>query len=227
VNANIIYTQLTPKHFNAVLALANFVHGDNYLNEGSLQTIYKHSWLNEVNCSWVAIDPQSQCNNSENNQRDSRQLPSGYLVGFRLTLAPQTWPIDKWCSAHLWPYPADDVCYFKCNTVDANMRGKGIGKALLLKSIESAKQQGAKAGLAHIWLASPNNSAFAYFSACGGKLIKEHPNKWQIHSIEDNYQCPVCFTICTCTGAEMLLAFDNGLPANPINIENSASQGRV
>jgi predicted GNAT family acetyltransferase len=203
LQTNIRYIQLTPEHFNAVIALGNTVHGDNYLDLNSMQSIYANSWRNNINGSWVAINTAP----GESEQDDRRQVNEGYLVGFRLTLAPQMWNADKWCSPPLWPYEQSDICYFKCNTVDDQMRGQGVGKALLFKSIESAKQQGAKAGLAHIWLASPNNSAFGYFSACGGKLVKEHPNKWQIHSIEDNYDCPVCGSFCTCTAAEMLLDF--------------------
>jgi ribosomal protein S18 acetylase RimI-like enzyme len=217
LQTNILYSQLSPEHFAAILALGNFVHGENYLDDAGIKEIYANSWCDNINGSWVAIDTSYESgegindiddiSNDSTNTPDPRRLKEGYLVGFRLTLAPQKWAIDKWCTPEEWVHEPNDVCYFKCNTVDNNYRGQGVGKALLFKSIESAKQQGAKAGLAHIWLASPNNSAFGYFSACGGKLIKEHPNKWQIHSIEDDYECPVCIDVCYCAGAEMLLSF--------------------
>lgn len=202
---SILYELLSPKHFAAVVDLGNAVHGDNYLDAKSMQGIYDKSWHNDINASWVAID-----NNFSNGQTQiplTQQVESGALVGFRLTYAAKNWQLDKWCSEQQWAVPANEVCYFKCNTVNQAYRGLGIGKTLLKHSISSATKQGAKAGLAHIWLASPGNSAYAYFSACGGKLIKEHPNKWQIHSIEDNYDCPVCGDLCNCTAAEMLLTF--------------------
>lgn len=183
------YQQLAPRHFDAILALGNFVHGDNYIDEAGIKDLYERSWQNDVNASWVAIDEQ------------------GKLVGFRLTVAPQLWEPDQWCTPDKWEVDTGKVCYFKCNTVDESVRGKGVGSSLLRRSITSAQQQGAVAGLAHIWLASPNNSAFGYFSACGGELVKEHPNKWQIHCIEDGYECPVCQSLCTCTAAEMILKF--------------------
>jgi len=201
LNSPILYEALAPKHFNAILALGNYVHGDNYIDAAGIQSIYDKSIVNGINASWVALSP------NVDDFTPDRRVNEHALVGFRLTLAAQLWEIDQWCSPQLWGQDARQVCYFKCNTVDDSMRGQGIGKSLLLKSIENAKAQGAHAGLAHIWLASPNNSAFAYFSACGGKLVKEHPNKWQIHSIEDNYDCPVCGSFCTCTAAEMLLDF--------------------
>lgn len=183
------YQQLEHKHFDGVLALGNDVHGDNYLDEESLLKIYENSWQQNINASWVAINEHNG------------------LIGFRLTLAPSKWEVDKWCSESLWPFPKSETCYFKCNTVAESARGKGVGSTLLKKSIATVKLQGAKAGLAHIWLASPGNSAFKYFSANGGKLIKEHPNKWQHHSIEDAYLCPVCGELCECKAAEMLLTF--------------------
>ncbi len=184
----ISYMQLAPDHFAGVIALGNRVHGDNYLTAESLQTIYDNSWQDKVNASWVAIfDDQ--------------------IVGFRLTYAPSKWTPDKWCSPERWPVPQTQVCYFKCNTVDKAMRGHGVGSMLLQRSIEQAKLQGAKAGLAHIWLASPGNSAFKYFSKNGGKLVKEHPNKWRHESVYEGYNCPVCDGYCECIAAEMILPF--------------------
>ena len=64
------------------------------------------------------------------------------------------------------------VCYFKCNTVDESYRGYGIGSTLLRLSIDAAKQQGAKAGISHLWKQSPGNSAVKYFTKCGGQLVQ-------------------------------------------------------
>lgn len=184
------YELLDLNHFEHIIDLGNRVHGDNYIDHDTLEDIYKKSWHNSINASWVALDEDQS------------------LLGFRLTLAAENWKLDKWCSPTLWDVDPSGVCYFKCNTVAPEARGQGVGSTLLQKSIMTAKQQGARAGLAHIWLASPNNSAFNYFSRNGGKLIKKHPNKWQIHSLEEGYLCPVCGSLCTCCAAEMLLKFE-------------------
>ncbi len=173
--------------FDQVIALGNRVHGDNYLNQASLKQLYQAGFKDGINASLVAYDGEK-------------------LVGFRITLAPGQWPIDEWCSPELWQCPEPEVCYFKSNTVDASYRGHGIGSSLLNKSIAQAKHQGAKAGLAHIWLASPGNSAYKYFVKCGGVLVKEHPNRWS-KWCEDGFVCPVCGNNCTCTAAEMIIHF--------------------
>lgn len=184
----ITYTPLEEKHFAEVIALGNLVQGDNYLDEASIADIHRRSWHDDINASYVAL-------------HNSR------VVGFRLTYAHDKWQRDEWCTPDAWPVASDKVCYFKCNTVDPKMQGAGIGSHLLRLSVEQAKAQGALAGLAHIWLASPGNSAFKYFSKNGGQLIKKHPNKWRHASIHEGYDCPVCDTYCECEGAEMLLVF--------------------
>ncbi|WP_338518607.1 GNAT family N-acetyltransferase [Alteromonas gracilis] len=185
---HIDYAQLAQEHFDGVIELGNAVHGDNYLTDALINDYYNRSFHNEINASWVAL---------HNNK----------VVGFRLTFAHSQWQVDKWCSPSLWQLDADRVCYFKCNTVSPTMQGTGIGSTLLKKSVERASAQGAQAGLAHIWLASPGNSAFKYFTKNGGELIKKHPDKWRYISIHDGYNCPVCEGYCECEGAEMLLRF--------------------
>lgn len=182
------YQQLAPEHFNGVITLGNHVHGDNYLDEQSLLALYQASFEASINASFVAL------------WRDN-------IIGFRLTQAAANWQTDKWCSPDLWGVPKEYLCYFKCNTVDPDHQAKGIGSTLLALSIGQAQRQGAKAGLAHIWLASPGNSAFRYFSKCGGKLVKEHAGKWRDLSIYQGYDCPVCADICDCVAAEMILTF--------------------
>ncbi|WP_460312273.1 GNAT family N-acetyltransferase [Aliiglaciecola aliphaticivorans] len=187
-NRDIQYCSLNPSHFQRVLALGNDVHGDNYLNERDLERLFTQSSQNNINASFVS-------------------LKGDKLIGFRLTIAANNWHPDKWCTPQHWNIATKQVCYFKCNTVDSSYRGAGIGSKLLSLSIEKAREQGALAGLAHIWLASPGNSAFRYFSKCGGKLIKRHPGKWHSSYIEDGYICPVCKQNCECVAAEMLLTF--------------------
>lgn len=184
----ICYQLFQPEHFSQVIELGNKVHGDKYLDVPELESLYQKSFQNSINASVVALKGDT-------------------LVGFRLTMAPTQWLPDKWCSPTKWQVPIEKVSYFKCNTVDTALQGQGIGPQMLKRSIKQSCLQGAEAGLAHIWLASPNNSAFRYFKKCGGELIKEHINKWQSLSIENNYDCPVCGSLCTCTAAEMLLKY--------------------
>ena len=185
---DISYAPLAPEHFSGVISLGNKVQGDNYLTQALLADYYAKSFVGDINASWVALN-------------------RGKVVGFRLTFAHTQWQFDKWCTPPLWPDMIEHVCYFKCNTVDPAMQGEGIGSELLRKSISCAKAQGADAGLAHIWLASPSNSAFKYFTKNGGQLIKKHANKWRYASIHEGYDCPVCSGYCECEGAEMLLSF--------------------
>ena len=182
------YKQFTPDDFGGVIKLGNQVHGENYLDDAKAQMYYDSSFKNQINASFVAYHDD-------------------LLVGFRLTQAARQWPVDEWCSPTLWQLDEDEVCYFKSNTVNAEYRGHGIGSTLLMLSIEQAKLQGAKGGLAHIWLASPGNSAFKYFKKCGGELIKEHPNRWTSWYDSHGYICPVCGEDCDCTAAEMMIRF--------------------
>ncbi|SFC41612.1 GNAT family N-acetyltransferase [Pseudoalteromonas denitrificans] len=180
--------QLTPAHYDAVIALGNLVHGDNYLDLESIKLIHQKSIKNNINASFIATEGEQ-------------------LLGFRLTYAPQNWQTDKWCSCDLWQVPVDKTCYFKCNTVTETARGKGIGGLLLKASIEAVKKQGGIAGASHIWLQSPGNSAFRYFTKAGGELIKIHPDRWLCDSLEHGYVCSLCGNECHCEAAEMLLKF--------------------
>ncbi len=180
--------ELQPPCFADVLALALQVHGENYLDDQGIAAIYEKSIKNDVNASLLAYEGDR-------------------LVGFRLTYAPGSWALDQWCTPSMWHVAAEKVCYFKSSAVCESMRGKGIGRALLTASIERVKQQGARAGIAHVWRESPGNSAFMYFSRCGAQLVKDHPDKWHRDSVEDGYCCPVCPGHCHCTAAEMIIYF--------------------
>ncbi len=184
---NINYRVMSPDDFYAVITLATDVHGEGYIDPQSITKWFNRGLLNNINASFVAYHNE-------------------VLVGFRLTFACDTWLIDQWCTPDLWEIPTDKVCYFKCNTVDENFRGYGIGSQLLKLSINAAKQQGALAGISHLWRESPENSAVNYFSKCGGELIKDHPDRWNELS-QQGYCCPICEDDCHCTAAEMIIRF--------------------
>jgi len=191
----VIYDKLTPKYFKQAIKLANEVHGDGYITNKSITAWTARGISNNNNCGYVAL-----INSNSNTKADSK------LVGFRITFAAEHWQTDKWCSPHLWKVPEDKCCYFKCNTVDEKYRGLGIGKKLLQLSISAAKKQGAQAGISHLWKQSPNNSAVAYFTHCGGELIKSHPDRWNEAS-KQGYNCILCGHNCHCEAAEMIIRF--------------------
>lgn len=185
----ITYKKLAQADYDEVIELGNRVHGDNYLTLESLADYHQRGSVGDVNLNWLAY-------------RDGR------LAGIRLTFAPGNWDIDGHCTPAQWPVAAEHICYFKCVAVDPNVRGGGIGRGLLQRSIKEAKKLGCQAGLAHIWMQSPNNAAFEYFTRCGGELIQEHNKRWYDLSVNEGYHCPVCDGICYCTAGEMILRFD-------------------
>ncbi|MCP4323989.1 MAG: GNAT family N-acetyltransferase [Alteromonadales bacterium] len=188
-NLTIKYSPLTAEYFPQVIILANQVHGDGYLDLESLKQWTEKGIVNDINSSFVA-------------------LLNDKVVGFRSTYSAKCWQIDQWCSPDLWQVDSEKCCYFKCNSVDAKYRGLGIGKKLLQLAIEAVVQQGAVAGISHLWKQSPNNSAVSYFTKCGGNLIKSHPNRWNEAS-EQGYNCILCGNDCHCEAAEMVIYFNS------------------
>ena len=162
--SQVSYREMQPADFSAVIALGTAVHGAGYIDDSIIITWYQKGLLKtseseEVNANFVAYYNEK-------------------LIGFRLTYAINQWEVDQWCSPELWPQPSNKVCYFKCNTVDENYRGYGVGSQLLKLSTQAAVKQGATAGVSHLWKQSPGNSAVKYFTKCGGILIKEHADRW-------------------------------------------------
>lgn len=191
----IIYKKLTPEYFEQAIQLGNEVHGDGYLNEEKIADWTSRGIYNDFNSSYVALVNDCTSDNS-----------STTLVGFRITFAAQNWTADQWCSPALWQVPSDRCCYFKCNTVDGKYRSLGIGKRLLQLSVDAAKKQGSLAGVSHLWKQSPKNSAVAYFTRCGGTLVRSHPDKWNEES-KQGYNCILCGHDCHCEAAEMIIRF--------------------
>lgn len=181
--------ELTSTYFPAVIVLANQIHGDNYLDISALTFMQQQGVKQGINASFIALDAQQQ------------------VVGYRLSFAAGQWQPDNWCSEALWPVPAEQMAYFKSVGVCSSQRGKGIASQLLKTSVAALQQQGAKAGLAHIWRESPGNSAQRYFSYAGATLLKVHPDRWRHLSETAGYVCPCCGALCRCSAAEMVLTF--------------------
>lgn len=178
---------LQPQDVADVTKLATLVHGAGYTEPQQL-------------ASWAAQGTKagySACLVAEVNQQ---------IVAYRISFAAGQWQTDQWCSVTRWPVSMHKMAYFKSVAVHPAWQGQGIGQQLLQDSIRLLKQQGAEAGLAHLWRESPNNSAVRYFSKAGGHLLQIHPNRWQ-HLSAAGYQCPRCGAWCCCSAAEMVLAF--------------------
>ena len=184
---DIQYSSLQVADFDEVIALGNLVHGEGYLTVELMEKYYRQGILGSINTGFIA-------------------RAGAVLVGFRLTFAAGQWQTDSWCSPDLWQLPGAEVAYFKCNTVAPQMQGHGIGGHLLQLSIAALKQQGARAGVAHLWQQSPGNAAVKYFSQQGGVLVKVHPDKWRQDSL-NGYACVLCGFDCHCSAAEMILRF--------------------
>lgn len=178
---------LTSHYFEPVVSLANQVHGAGYLNVETLAQWVAQGVVMEKNASWVAISGSE-------------------LLGYRISFAAGQWQTDVWCSTEHWPIAAANMAYFKSVAVKPNSQGQGLGQLLLQQSISVLKEQGARAGLAHLWRESPHNSAVRYFSKAGGQLITIHENRWQ-HLSKQGYDCPRCKSLCHCSAAEMVLPF--------------------
>jgi N-acetylglutamate synthase-like GNAT family acetyltransferase len=193
VKSQVLYRKMLPSDFSAIIALGTAVHGAGYIDDSNMGVWYRKGILkiadsSEINANFVAY-------------------LDNVLIGFRLTYAINQWEIDAWCSPELWQQPSEKVCYFKCNTVDENYRGYGVGSQLLKLSTQAAIKQGANAGVSHLWKQSPGNSAVKYFTKCGGVLIKEHPERWNELS-KQGYECPECPDECNCVAAEMIIYFE-------------------
>jgi len=186
-----LYT-LREDDFDRIIELGGSVHGANYLDHQNLEKIYRRSCSQGLCCSYTVYE----------GFREQKQL-----VGFRLTYAPGTWEIDKWCSADDWGVPPEKVCYFKSNTVAKEYQGRGIGTHLLDLSIGTAWRLGAVAGVTHIWMESPGNSAYRYFTKAGGQTLWVWPSRWNEDCTNDGYDCIRCGTDCHCTATEMILYF--------------------
>jgi len=188
----VTYREMLPEDFSAIIALGIAVHGAGYIDDDIITNWYAKGLTKQkdktvINANFVAYFEDK-------------------LIGFRLTYAVNQWETDEWCSPNLWPHPTDKVCYFKCNTVDENYRGYGVGSQLLKLSTQAAIEQGAVAGVSHLWKQSPGNSAVKYFTKCGGILVKEHADRWNEMS-KHGYECPACENECHCVAAEMIISF--------------------
>lgn len=183
--------------FDKVITLGAAIHGKNYLSQETLSKILHKSQKNGLCCSYVLYDKPRE---------------NGKLVGFRLTYAPGSWEPDEWCSTDKWDVDPEKACYLKSNTIATEYSGQGLGPHLLDVSLQTVKDMGGEAAVTHIWMNSPGNSAFKYFSKTGAKLLWIWPTRWKDDFKNEGYLCAVCCRTgavqpCTCLAAEMILHF--------------------
>ncbi len=164
-----------------VKSLTDDIFGETYLTLEELKEDYKISWKGGICSSFLMYD----------NKR---------LIGVRVTHAPGTWDFGS-CLVDEWGVDSSKVAYFQTIGVHSDYSGKGLGQELLDASIEASKRQGAIAGVANIWVNSPHNSAYRYFSKAGGKVVNIKHNHWR------GQGCILCGPSCDCIAAEMIIHF--------------------
>lgn len=182
--------QLVPmgeSHFGSIRDLASEVFEPHYLTLTDIEEGYQKSCAKGPTSSFVV-------------------LLDGRLIGFRLTYGPGTWDITRDYTPEKWNAAPEQVCYFKVACVHPDYSGLGLGQVLLDGAVGVSRRQGAIAGVADIWLNSPHNSAYKYFSKAGGEVVNIHHGRWaHRHSAEN--PCDICGPSCRCIGAEMILHF--------------------
>jgi ribosomal protein S18 acetylase RimI-like enzyme len=187
---------LREEDFEGIIKLANKIFGDNYLTHEDMHSILKKSKKGDRNCSFTMT-----LNEGDGIER---------LIGFRLTYAPGQW-IDSYdpkleLNPEMWGFDPEKVAYMKSNALDEEFRGSGFGRMLLDRGIAETKRMGADAAVAHIWMNSPGNSAYNYFTRAGGRLIKTYPSYWTDYHTED-MPCIHCGFPCECPAAEMIIDY--------------------
>jgi len=187
---------LQEKDFEDVIELGNRIFGDNYLTQGELKDILKKSVKDGKNCSFTLAL----------NEGDGVEK----LIGFRLTYAPGQW-VDSYdpdleLNPDMWGFDPEKVAYMKSNCLDVEFRGSGFGRMLLDHAVAETRRMGAEAAVAHIWMNSPGNSAYNYFTRAGGTVIKIYPSYWDAYHLEDK-PCSHCGFPCDCPAAEMIIDY--------------------
>lgn len=190
-NKSIEISPLHEEYFDGIIKLSNRIFGENYLNYSCLEEVLKKSIKNDHNSSFCLINYNLE-----------------KIIGFRLTYAPGLWINDYKLEIHPeeWGFNPANVAYMKSSCLDPGFLGQGLGRSMLTHAITETKKQNACAAVAHIWLHSPNNSAFKYFSRAGGTVIKRYPNYWSsIHNSQS--PCKRCGSNCQCACAEMIINY--------------------
>jgi GNAT superfamily N-acetyltransferase len=178
--------------FTPLLGLSDWVNGEGVFDYPTLEYVFRTSCDRGLCCSYVVYD----------GLREQKEM-----VGFRLTQAAGMWEPTKYHSPEKWKVDPTKVCRFNAVAVHPNYRRLGIGRQLMERSVETAKQLGAEAGVTHVWLQSPNNGALEYWTRLGGELIHIWPGKWHEEYKERGVTCGADGKDCNCDGAEMILYF--------------------
>lgn len=99
------------------------------------------------------------------------------------------------------------IGYIALVSVEKNAQGKGIGKLLVEKALESTREWGAEKVIVHVSKSSPGNASEKLFASFGFVPTKLHKAPWQEYSLRrgpKGFWCNFCGNPCHCDELEML-----------------------
>ena len=176
--------EMRPDDANAVEALADIVVGPGYYPRDTVLEFLERATVGDVVCAHVAF-------------------VGSELVGFRFALPPGRWTSGRGrgLSPETWPAPLEQCAYFQSSYVATAHMGKGIGRVMARRAIDSLRALDARAIVTHSWKEAPHGSSFRYLSRLGFRPVAEHPRYWS----EVDYTCIRDGRPCLCTAIEMVL----------------------
>lgn len=92
----------------------------------------------------------------------------------------------------------DGEAYVRTVAVSHDFSGRGIGTALVAKSVEYLKSFGAKKIMSPLWKHDGIVNSDVVFSRNGFVPVCEIPDYWYADSMAKGYSCPVCGKGCHC-----------------------------
>ena len=105
----------------------------------------------------------------------------------------------------------DGTAYVRTVAVSPDYSGRGIGTALIAKSVEYLKSVGAKKIMSPLWKHDGIVNSDVIFRRNGFLPVREIPDYWYADSIAKGYSCPVCGKGCHCTCVMYELTMNNCL----------------
>lgn len=93
----------------------------------------------------------------------------------------------------------DGTAYVRTVAVSPDYMGRGIGTALVAKSVEYLKDNDAKTILSPLWKHEGGVNSDVIFRRNGFVPKQEIPDYWYADSLEKGYTCPVCGKGCHCS----------------------------
>ena len=181
------YRNIGPKDLDKLVRFCDRWIGKGYFKKDELRDALLRGIKDDINASFLAEI-------------------EGKIIGIRICYAPDEWVNIKnmdFLSPGAWGVEITEVAYFKSLFIHGKYQKKGIGSKLSRLAINSLKEMGAKAIVAHAWKESPENSSLKYLNKMGFKEVSEHKRFWYLHE----YDCTRCGEgqKCECSACEMVL----------------------